>query len=126
MKLLGNDDETKKLSECVNASEKYLKARFKTHCKYDDICSSHCIKHALSHPNDKDLFSRCDKLHRSICGECLTLNDCIVTLKLKVCQLPSSHEKDVALYEIANAQRKIMEWQKHIMQYSNRKLVQMF
>lgn len=114
-KLLEKNDENKELSKWIDSSEGYLKARFKTHCSYDDSCSSHCIKHALSHPTDKDLFSKCDKIHNSICAECLRLIDCIDVLKRKVIQLPSSHRREVALYEIDNAQKKIINWQKHIM-----------
>lgn len=93
---MGNNEETKKLLKRINGSENYLKARFRTHCMNDDSCSSHCINHALSHPNDKQLFSKCDKTHDSICSECLTIIESIALLKLKLTHLPDDHKKDVA------------------------------
>lgn len=115
VKLLGNDEGVKELLEDINSSESYLKARFKTHCNFDDTCSSHCIKHALSHPTDKDLSSTCNEIHYLICGECLKVYDCLATLKLKIAQLPFSHRKEIAQYEISTAGKMIMDWQKHIM-----------
>lgn len=115
MKLLDDNIGTKLLLNWINSSEGYLKARYKSHCNLDDSCSSHCIKHALSHPTDKDLSLECENSHTTNCGECVRLNECIKCLELKVSKLPASHQKDIELYNIANARTKIMDWQKHIM-----------
>lgn len=104
--MLGNDEVTKELLKYIDSCEKYLKARYKTHCKSNDSCKSHCITHALSHPTDNNLSTTCDEVHSSVCRECTSLIDYIATLKLKVSQLPSSHRKEVAHYEIANAEKK--------------------
>lgn len=115
LRLLGDDIETKDLLKWINSSEGYLKARFKSHCNFDDSCSSHCIKHALSHPTDKDLSVECEHSHSLNCGECIRLSECIKFLQLKISKLPESHPKEFASYQIANARTKIMDWQKHIM-----------
>lgn len=103
MKMLGNNEETKKLLESIKKSESYLKARFKKHCNYNDYCMSHCINHGLSHPKDKELFSFCDKNHDRFCLECLNLVTCLASIRLKINQLPISHEKEVAEWEVENA-----------------------
>lgn len=41
--------------------------------------------------------------------------NCIASLKLNLTYLSRSHEKDVANWEVSNAELKIMEWQKHIL-----------
>lgn len=81
----------------------------------DDPCISHCISHSLSHPSDRDLFAKCKKIHDQRCEECSNVVSCISSLKNKFAQLPLSHEREVAEWEIANSERKIMDWQKHIM-----------
>lgn len=106
VKLLGDTDETKELLKCLNISESYLKGSFRTHCNYNDSCSIHCNSFALSHPSDKELLSRCDKFLDSMCEECLTLVDSVATLKLKVGRLPLLHEREVAEYDVANAETK--------------------
>lgn len=107
--------DTKEFLKTINEAEGYIKARFKFHCEYDDSCMSHCIKHALSHPKDKDLLSKCEKKHDRICVECLALVNCIASLKLKLSHLQPSHAKDVAEYDVRNAESKIMEWQRHLL-----------
>lgn len=114
VKSLGKDDESKELMKRINLAESYLKARYKTHCHCDDSCISHCITHALSHPSDKDLQSKCNKIHDSICDECVNVVDSIETLKLKIVNLPTRRETEVMTHEIANAEIKISDWQKHI------------
>lgn len=85
------------------------------HCNLDDSCRSHCINYALSHPKDKEFFSECKKNHDRNCAECLAIVDCIASLKLMLSNLPQSHQKDVANWEIAKSDEKIMEWQRHIL-----------
>lgn len=113
--MLGNNEETKELLESIKKSESYLKARFRKHCNYNDSCMSHCINHGLSHPKDKELFSSCDKNHDRFCLECLNLVTCLASIRLKINQLPISHEKEVAEWEVENATFKIFAWQKHIL-----------
>lgn len=115
MKLLPDADEAKELLKCINQSEDYLKARYKMHCNNDDSCVSHCIDHALSHPKDTELFSKCEKIHDRHCKECLSIVDCIGSLKLMLTQMPPSHGQEVAQWEVENAEQKIMEWQRHIL-----------
>lgn len=115
LKLFGSGSDVKELLHCLNSSEKYLKARFSTHCKCNDSCSSHCINHALSHPTDNDLYSTCEKSHDVTCGECLALRDCFTKFRSMISQLPAGHEKEVAEYDIINSESVIMDWQKHIM-----------
>lgn len=85
------------------------------HCANDDRCNSHCIDHALSHPKDKQLFAKCETIHDRVCAECLNVVNCIASLKFKLNELPKSHEKSVADWEVSNAEVKIIEWQKHIL-----------
>lgn len=101
--------------ESIDKSENYLKANYKNHCAYDDNCASHCISHGLSHPNDKELQSKCNMAHDRYCPECLNLIQCISTLKLKAVQLPKSHANEVSQWEINNASTKVTEWQKHVL-----------
>lgn len=115
MNMLEKSDVTKQLSTCITQSESYLKARYKIHCTSSDACISHCIEHSLSHPKDKELFSTCDKPHDRICAECKTILDSIAALKSMIKKLPQSREKEVATWEINDAEVKIFEWQKHIM-----------
>lgn len=115
VKLLDNDEESKELLKSITRAEAYLKARFKTQCSYDDSCRSHCINYALSHPNDGELFSKCNRIHDSICKECLAVVDCIALLKAKLSHLPLSHEREVAEFKVANSEMKVIEWQRHIM-----------
>lgn len=113
--MLEKDEGSGELLTCINSSERYLKARYRTHCKIDDPCISHCITHALSHPSDNDLASNCDEYHCSVCGECRSLIDSLTILKLRITNLPRSHQKDVACYEVKNAEQKFFDWQRHIM-----------
>lgn len=115
VKLLEDNSEKKELLKCINESERYLKARYKMHCNNDDSCISHCIDHALSHPTDNDFLSECSKTHDQNCAECVKVVESIALLRLKLNQLPSSHEREVAEWEVANAEQKIMQWQKHIL-----------
>lgn len=112
---LGDNPEPKELLKCINRSEHYLKARYKTHCNNDDSCICHCINHGLSHPKDEDLLSECNECHDRICEECLNIVETIASLQLKLAQLPSSHEREVAEWEVSSADQKIMQWQKHIL-----------
>jgi hypothetical protein len=109
-----SNEESKQLLKAIDSSESYLKTRFRTHCQYDDTCSSHCIKHSLSNPKDNDLISKCNEKHDSVCGECLNVIDCIATMKLKAGKLLLLREKELAVYEVVNAEMKIMNWMKHI------------
>lgn len=112
--LFGNTAETKELLKSINSAEFYLKARYRTHCSNEATCSSHCINYALSHPTDKDLFSKCDIVHDHICEECQNIIDCIRNLKVKAAGIELRHEREVSEYEICNAEMKIMDLQKHI------------
>jgi hypothetical protein len=111
---LFEDEETKQLMKKINQSENYLKGRFKTHCERNSAYITHCIDFALSNPNDKELQSKCENEHSSICDECLNLVHSIDFLKLKLNHLQDGHEKEVAQFEVSNAEAKILEWQRHI------------
>lgn len=115
LKMLYQNEETTKLLKCIIQSGNYLKARYKMHCKVNDSCISHCVNHALSHPQDKELLSTCDRPHDRICLECQNIINSIASLKSMINRLPQSHEKDVAVWEVRDAEVKIIEWQKHIM-----------
>lgn len=112
---MDDNDKTRKNLERFVESENYLKARYKLHCNSNDSCISHCIEHFLSHPKDKKLSLACDKLHDRRCVDCQNIITSIDSLKSMINTLPQSHEKDVALWEIKNAEVKIMDWQKHIL-----------
>lgn len=113
-KLLPQNHDNEELLKQINLSESYLKARFQTHCKYNDSCRTHCINYALSHPNDNDFFSRCEQNHDQICGECLNVINCIAAVKSKISQITDDRQREVTTYEIGNAEQKIMDWQKHV------------
>jgi hypothetical protein len=112
--LLDKDEHREQLLKNIHRAEIYLKVRFKTHCTNDDPCSSHCISHALSHPKDSELSSKCENVHNLICEECLNVVHCIASLKLQLSHIPKCRERDIAEYAVSNAESKILEWQRHI------------
>ncbi len=113
--LLTNTDQTRQLLEEIDSAELYLKARFRMHCTNDDSCISHCIDHALSHPTDIELTSECNNIHDRYCKECCAITESIDLLKVMLAKLSSSHERDVAFWDVANCKQKIFEWKKHIL-----------
>lgn len=115
VRLFEDNQETKTLLKFIDESEQYIKTRYKIHCSNDDSCMTHCIDHALSNPKDKDFRSPCTKIHDRICEECLNVVKCFASIKSDLHRLPSSHEKEVAQYDVKTAEQKIMGWQQHIL-----------
>lgn len=115
MELLTNTEGVNELLKEIDRSECYLKTRYKMHCKNDDSCISHCIDHALSHPSEKEFISECKNVHNQYSKDCNAITTCIDLLQLLLTKLPSSHRREIALWEVRNTKEKIFECKKHIL-----------
>ena len=109
-------DAKKQLLYSLDASKRYLKIGYKSHCESDDSqCATHCRKFALSSPGEEEFSSTCqhDK-HNMICDQCLCLVQTLDDILELVTNEPESNRKDEIMYDVALATEYILEWFRHI------------
>jgi len=85
-------DILKRIKEDIQACKLYLKTDFKLHLDLDDQCADHCVRYALSDPNDVNLQAVCTHKHDMKCDRCELLPLSIIKLKGILSELQGKYD----------------------------------
>ena len=88
----------------------------------ESTCPDHCLKFALSDPNDSDLKEQCAHEHTTLCGECdgitIRLDKIEHVIKSKDKFYSKEQQEDI-LYDFERFRKAISLWKAHIMRTTN-------
>ncbi len=108
----------------LDQAKQYLKTDFKTHClESESFCADHCIKFALSDPDEVNFQIKCTHRHSVVCESCEDLKAIFVELSEKIGQhqdasFSQDHREDL-LYDCKASQSHILKWKAHILRGIN-------
>lgn len=66
------------MKKSLHDGKRYFKTGYRNHCQRDESkCPDHCLKFALSDPNDSALKEQCAHERTTSCGECKDITICL-------------------------------------------------
>ena len=112
------------IKKSLQNGKQYLKTKYREHCQRgENTCPDHCVKFALSDPNDEDLQEKCEHEHTFACSHCVELSVCLdkveQAIKGEHTQFYSKEQQEDMLYDFQRSAKTVNHWKSHIMRSAN-------
>ena len=108
------------MKKSLQDGKRYFKTGYRSNCQQDvSTCPDHCLKFALSDPNDSNPEEQCAHERTTSCGEyddiTIRLDKIEHVIKSKDTKFYSKEEQEHILYDFERSRKAISLWKAHMM-----------